>query len=72
MSSHDGYGGFCANINSDNAKFKNIEASDERLGDHIAEMILREVIKYDNPIIDQASIDEKISKYYNEKENSSS
>jgi hypothetical protein len=67
MSSHDGYGGFCTNINSDNAKFKNIEANDERLGDHIAEMILREVIKYENPIIDQVSIDEKISKYYSEK-----
>ena len=67
MSSHNKYGEFCVNINSDNAKFKNIDEDDKQLGNHIAEMIIREVNKYNNPIIDQASIDAKISEYYSSK-----
>lgn len=67
MSSHNKYGEFCVNINSDNAKFKNLDVNDKQLGDHIAEMIIREVAQYNNPVLNQASIDAKISEYYSKR-----
>ena len=59
-------GDFCVCINSENYKYVALEKSNNKLGlaMHIAESVIGELMKYNNPNVTHAEITEKMSEFY--------
>jgi len=59
-------GDFCVYINSENYKFVALEKSNNKLGlaMHIAESVIGELMKYNDPNVTHAEITEKMSEFY--------
>ena len=66
MSQINDEGDFCIYINSENYKFDALKKSDDvfSLSLHIAECIMKELIKYSNPSSSTEIIDETLSEFY--------
>ena len=66
MSEFETEGGFCVYINSENYKFVALDKSNNNFGLalHIAESIIRELMRYKNPFITHDEICERLSEFY--------
>tara|TARA_B100001093_G_scaffold296563_1_gene282761 strand:- start:78 stop:1691 length:1614 start_codon:yes stop_codon:yes gene_type:complete len=66
MSDLETEGNFCVNINSENPKYIALEKSDNNLGlaMHIAELVISELMKFNNPTVTPAEITEILSEFY--------
>lgn len=66
MSEFVGIGRFCVYINSENHKFVALDKSNNNFGLalHIAESIIRELMRYKNPFITHDEICENLSEFY--------
>ena len=66
MSQINDEGDFCIYINSENYKFDALKKSDDvfSLSLHIAECIMKELIKYSNSSSSTEIIDETLSEFY--------
>ena len=65
MANHDDFSGaFCVNINSDNAKFKRVDYDNDQMGYFLAELTIRELLRYQNPLVEKDEIDQAISDFH--------
>ena len=66
MSDIETGGRFCIYINSENYKFNSLYEAEDNLGLalHIAESIIRELTRYNNPLANKNEIDESLSDFY--------
>jgi hypothetical protein len=64
MSSHNKFGDFCVNINSDNPKFISVEPNEKQFASYIAELVIREILKFRQPLVNTSEIDEAVSDFY--------
>ena len=66
MSDIETVGRFCIYINSENYKFNSLYEAEDNLGLalHIAESIIRELTRYNNPLANKNEIDESLSDFY--------
>jgi hypothetical protein len=64
MADHNQYGDFCIRINSDNPKFKKVDADNTQMRSHIAELVIREILRFQNPMVTKEEVDKGISRFY--------
>lgn len=65
MANHDDFSGvFCVNINSDNPKFKRVDHDNDQMGYFLAELTIRELLRYQNPLVEKDEIDQAISDFH--------